>query len=71
MKKEALKRKLDGHFEKIYDALDAISNLLELDCEDEDLAEMSVCFREQIELTITDNNECTYNNITQYIDENF
>jgi hypothetical protein len=71
MKKEALKRKLDGHVEKIYDALDAISNLLELDCEDEDLAEMSVCFREQIELAITDNNECTYNNITQYIDENF
>jgi hypothetical protein len=71
MKKEALKRKLDGHIEKIYDALDAISNLLELDCEDEDLAEMSVCFREQVELAITDNTECTYNNITQYIDENF
>jgi hypothetical protein len=70
MKKETLLKKLESHFDKIQEQLDEISTLLEIDMDDDDLAEMSVCFREQIEACIAENDECTYNDIIEYIREN-
>ena len=45
MKKDVLLKKLDSHIEKIQDTLDDISSLLELDVDDEELAQMSVIFK--------------------------
>ena len=70
MKRETLLKKLEGHFDKIQEQLDEISNLLEIDMDDDELAEMSVCFREQIETCISENDECSYNDIIEYIREN-
>lgn len=70
MKKETLLKKLELHFEKIQDALEEISTLLEIDMDDDNLAEMSVCFREQIDTCIAENEECNYINIVEYIREN-
>ena len=70
MKKETLLKKLDNHFDKIQEQLDEISTLLEIDMDDDELSEMSVCFREQIEACIAENEECTYNDIIEYIREN-
>lgn len=70
MKKEALLKKLDAQFEKIQDALEDISTLLEIDMDDDELAEMSVCFREQIDTCISENEECSYLDIIEYIREN-
>jgi hypothetical protein len=70
MKKETLLKKLENHFDKIQEQLDEISTLLEIDMDDDDLAEMSVCFREQLESCIAENEECTYNDIIEYIREN-
>lgn len=70
MKKETLLKKLDGHFNKIQEHLDEIGTLLEIDMDDDELAEMSVCFREQIEACIADNEECSYTDIIEYIREN-
>ena len=70
MKKETLLKKLELHFEKIQDALEEISTLLEIDMDDDNLAEMSVCFREQIDTCIAESEECNYINIVEYIREN-
>jgi hypothetical protein len=70
MKKETLLKKLENHFDKIQESLDEISTLLEIDMDDDELSEMSVCFREQIETCIAENEECTYNDIIEYIREN-
>lgn len=70
MKKDVLLKKLDSHIEKIQDSLDDISSLLELDIDDEELAQMSVIFKEQVEAAITENNECSYSDIVDYIREN-
>jgi hypothetical protein len=70
MKKETLLKKLENHFDKIQEQLDEISTLLEIDMDDDDLAEMSVCFREQLESCIAENEECSYNDIIEYIREN-
>lgn len=70
MKKDVLLKKLDSHIEKIQDSLDDISSLLELDIDDEELAQMSVIFKEQVEAAITENDECSYNDIVDYIREN-
>jgi hypothetical protein len=70
MKKETLIKKLETHFDKIQESLDEISTLLEIDMDDDDLAEMSVCFREQLESCIAENEECSYNDIIEYIREN-
>lgn len=70
MKRETLLKKLEGHFDKIQEQLDEISTLLEIDMDDDELAEMSVCFREQIETCIAENDECSYNDIIEYIREN-
>jgi hypothetical protein len=70
MKKEVLLKRLDSHIEKIQDTLDDISSLLELDVDDEELAQMSVIFKEHVEAAITDNDECSYSDIADYIREN-
>jgi len=70
MKKETLIKKLETHFDKIQESLDEISTLLEIDMDDDDLAEMSVCFIEQLESCIAENEECSYNDIIEYIREN-
>ena len=70
MKKDVLLKKLDSHIEKIQDSLDEISSLLELDVDDEELAQMSVTFKEHVEAAITENDECSYNDIVDYIREN-
>lgn len=70
MKKDVLLKKLDSHIEKIQDSLDEISSLLELDIDDEELAQMSVTFKEQVEAAITENDECSYSDIVDYIREN-
>jgi hypothetical protein len=70
MKKEVVLKKLESHIEKIQDTLDDISSLLELDIDDEELAEMSVTFKEQIEYAISENSDCNYNDIVDYIREN-
>lgn len=70
MKKEVVLKKLESHIEKIQDTLDDISSLLELDIDDEELAEMSVAFKEQVEYAISENTDCNYNDIVDYIREN-
>lgn len=70
MKKETLLKKLDAQFEKLQDVLEDISTLLEIDMDDDELAEMSVCFREQIDTCISENEECNYTDIVEYIREN-
>lgn len=70
MKKETLLKKLESHFEKLQDTLEDISTLLEIDMDDDELAEMSVCFREQIDTCIAENEECNYTDIVEYIREN-
>lgn len=70
MKKETLLKKLENHFDKIQEQLDEISTLLEIDMDDDELSEMSVCFREQMEMCIAENDECNYNDIIEYIREN-
>ena len=70
MKKEILLRKLKGYIETIEDTIDNISTLLELDADDDGLAELSVTFREQLENAIGENDECTYSDIQNYIEEN-
>ena len=70
MKKETLLKKLETHFDKMQEHLDEISTLLEIDMDDDELAEMSVCFREQLENCIGENEECNYSDIIEYIREN-
>lgn len=69
MKAESLLKKFNTHIDKIYDILDEISALLEIDVEDDTLAEMSVTFREQMELALSENDECNSNDIVDYIRE--
>jgi hypothetical protein len=70
MKKETLLKKFNAQIDKIQDCIDEISNLLEIENDDDELSEMSVTFREQIETCLTDNDECNVNDIVEYIREN-
>lgn len=70
MKAEQLVKKFNTQIDKIYDILDELSTLLELEVDDDTLGEMSVAFREQIELALSENNDCTANDIVEYIREN-
>jgi flagellin-specific chaperone FliS len=67
MKKESLLKKFNAQVDKIQDCIDEISNLLEIENEDEELSEMSVIFREQIETCLTENEECNVNDIIEYM----
>jgi hypothetical protein len=70
MKKEVLIKKLKQSINKIYDSIDDITTLLEVESDDDELTEMSITFRESLEDTITDNDECNINDIYNYIEEN-
>ena len=70
MKRETVLKKLESYFEKIQDNIENISTLLEIDCDDDELAEMSVLFREQLDYALSENEECNYNDIIEYIKEN-
>ena len=70
MKKETLLKKFNAQIDKIQDSIDEISNLLEIENDDDELSEMSVTFREQIETCLADNDECNVNDIVEYIREN-
>ena len=70
MKKEVLLKKFNAQIDKIHDCIDEISNLLEIENDDDELSEMSVIFREQLEACLSDNEECSSNNIVEYIREN-
>jgi hypothetical protein len=71
MKKSAILKKLEHHVELIYENIDNICALLELDLEDDVLCEMSENFRKQLEDTITENDTCNYNDIVEYINETY
>lgn len=70
MKKETLLKKLKVNIDKIYDAIDDVTTLLEVDADDDELAEMSITFRALLEDTLSDNDECNINDIYDYIREN-
>ena len=67
VKRDTLLKKLESQFEKIQDALDNITSLLEIDNDDDELSEMSVAFREQIDAALLENPDCNYNDIVAYI----
>jgi hypothetical protein len=71
MKKTAILKKLDHHINMIYENLDNISTLLEIDLEDEVLCEMSEDFKKHIEEAISENDTSSYNDIVEYINENY
>ncbi len=70
MKKETLLKKLEACIEKIEDQIENISTLLEIDSDDDELAEMSVLFREKLDEALVENDECNINDIYEYIKEN-
>ena len=70
MKKETLLKKLETCIEKIEDQIENISTLLEIDSDDDELAEMSVLFREKLDEALAENDECNINDIYEYIREN-
>jgi hypothetical protein len=70
MKKETLIKKFNAQIDKIQDCIDEISTLLEIENDDDELSEMSVTFREQLETCLSDNEECNANDIVEYIREN-
>jgi len=69
MKKETLLKKLEACIEKIEDQIENISTLLEIDSDDDELAEMSVLFREKLDEALAENDECNINDIYEYIRE--
>lgn len=70
MKREKILKKLNTHFDNILEQLDEIAALLEIDMDDDELAEMSVCFREHVVMCMTENEGCNYSDIVEYINEN-
>lgn len=70
MKKETLLKKFEQHIDKIQQELDEIATLLEVDSDDDSLSEMSVQFRDLIDYAITENDECNFEMIVEYIREN-
>ena len=71
MKKSAILKKLDHHINLIYENLDNISTLLEIDLEDEVLCEMSEDFKKNVVEAISENDTSSYNDIVEYINENY
>jgi hypothetical protein len=69
MRKETLIRKIEASVDKINEALDNISDLLEIDSEDDYLAQMSAAFIEQVENAVTQNEECNIDDIINYLKE--
>jgi hypothetical protein len=71
MKKSAILKKLEHHINLIYENLYNISTLLEIDLEDEVLCEMSEDFKKNVEEAISENDDTSYNDIVEYINENY
>jgi len=69
MRKETLIRKIEASVDKINEALDEISDLLEIDSDDDYLAQMSAAFIEQVENAVTQNEECNIEDIIDYLKE--
>jgi hypothetical protein len=71
MKKSVILKKLESYKEDIYETLDNITSLLEVDLEDDILCEMSTTFKEQVEEAVLGNPECNYNDLVEYINNNY
>jgi hypothetical protein len=71
MKKTAILKKLNQYVDNIFENLDNISTLLELDLEDDELCLLSEQFKKIVEEAISENEDCNYDNIVNYIENNY
>ena len=71
MKKTAILKKLSQYVDNIFENLDNISTLLELDLEDDELCLLSEQFKKIVEEAISENEDCNYNDIVEYINNNY
>lgn len=71
MKKTVILKKLDQYIENIFENLDNISTLLELDLEDDELCTLSEDFKKIVEEAINENEECNFNDIVSYINNTY
>ena len=71
MKKTVILKKLDQYIENIFENLDNISTLLEIDLEDDELCTLSEDFKKIVEEAISENEECNYNDIVTYINNTY
>jgi alcohol dehydrogenase YqhD (iron-dependent ADH family) len=71
MKRTAILKKLNQYVDNIFENLDNISTLLELDLEDDELSLLSEQFKKIVEEAISENEDCNYNDIINYIENNY
>jgi hypothetical protein len=71
MKKTAILKKLTQYVDNIFENLDNISTLLELDLEDDELCLLSEQFKKIVEEAISENEDCNYDDIVNYIENNY
>jgi hypothetical protein len=71
MKKTAILKKLNQYVDNIFENLDNISTLLELDLEDDELCLLSEQFKKIVEEAISENEDCNYDDIVNYIENNY
>jgi hypothetical protein len=71
MKKTAILKKLSQYVDNIFENLDNISTLLELDLEDDELCLLSEQFKKIVEEAISENEDCNYNDIVEYINNTY
>ena len=71
MKKTAILKRLNQYVDNIFENLDNISTLLELDLEDDELCLLSEQFKKIVEEAISENEDCNYDDIVNYIENNY
>jgi hypothetical protein len=71
MKKTAILKKLNQYVDNIFENLDNISTLLQLDLEDDELCLLSEQFKKIVEEAISENEDCNYADIVNYIENNY
>lgn len=71
MKKTVILKKFNQYIESIFENLDNISTLLEIDLEDDELCLLSEQFKKIVEEAISENDECNYNDILSYINNTY
>ena len=71
MKRTAILKKLNQYVDNIFENLDNISTLLELELEDDELSLLSEQFKKIVEEAISENEDCNYNDIINYIENNY
>ena len=71
MKKTAILKKLNQYVDNIFENLDNISTLLQLDLEDDELCLLSEQFKKIVEEAISENEDCNYVDIVNYIENNY